>query len=94
MQLLKTTFFNCVTGVYKPTEGEVKINPPGGETQSITQLEYRYAVEHDIDVIPFCLEEDAPWPRQFDEMDTDTDEEAQVAVHRRRIIVVTGSGSL
>ena len=45
---------------------------PEGETQSsITQLEYRYAVEHGIDVIPFCLKEDAPWPRKFDEMDTD-----------------------
>ena len=27
----KTTFFNCVTGVYVPTHGEVKINPPGGK---------------------------------------------------------------
>ena len=40
---------------------------PDGETQSITQLEYRYAMEHGIDVLAFMLEENAPWPGSFDE---------------------------
>ncbi len=34
----KTTFFNCVTGVYPPTEGQVVINPPGGTEAAITGL--------------------------------------------------------
>src|SRR3989344_7073204 len=45
---------------------------PEGENESITQMEYRYAIEQGIDVLPFVLDDDAPWPRRFDEMDRDT----------------------
>ena len=48
---------------------------PNGETESITQLEYRYAKEHDIDVLPFLLDEKAAWPRHFDEMVEDPSEQ-------------------
>ena len=44
---------------------------PEKEAESITQMEYRYAREHGIDVLPFLLDEQAPWPRQFDELDKD-----------------------
>ena len=27
----KTTFFNCITGIYEPTEGNVKIRRPGND---------------------------------------------------------------
>ncbi len=43
---------------------------PDGESISITQMEYRYAVEHDIDVLVFVLDEaETNWP--FDERNTD-----------------------
>jgi len=38
---------------------------------SITQLEYQAAVDSAIDVLVFMLEEDSPWPRKFDELDSD-----------------------
>jgi tetratricopeptide (TPR) repeat protein len=44
---------------------------PDGETLSITQFEYQCARDHGIDVLPFLLDEDAPWPRRFDELATD-----------------------
>ncbi len=44
---------------------------PEGETLSITQLEYKAANELGIDVLVFMLEEQAPWPRKFDELDKD-----------------------
>ncbi|MCB0106098.1 MAG: DUF4062 domain-containing protein, partial [Caldilineaceae bacterium] len=44
---------------------------PEGETRSITQLEHQAAVELGIDVLPFMLDEQAPWPRKFDELDKD-----------------------
>jgi hypothetical protein len=44
---------------------------PDGETQSITQMEYRAALAQNIDVLVFMLPEDAPWPRQFDDLDKD-----------------------
>ena len=44
---------------------------PDGETLSITQLEYRTAVESGIDVLVFMLKEESPWPREFDELDKD-----------------------
>ncbi len=34
----KTTIFNCITGVYTPTEGTVSINPDGKKWQSIQGL--------------------------------------------------------
>src|SRR3954452_22576571 len=44
---------------------------PRGEELSITQLEYQAAVTLGIDILVFMLEEDAPWPRKFDELDKD-----------------------
>jgi hypothetical protein len=44
---------------------------PEGETRSITQLEYDAAVKQGVDIVPFMLIEDAPWPRKFDELDKD-----------------------
>ncbi len=34
----KTTFFNCVTGIHYPTEGDIYITPPGGIRQRINNL--------------------------------------------------------
>ncbi|MEO8341223.1 MAG: SUMF1/EgtB/PvdO family nonheme iron enzyme [Nitrospirota bacterium] len=44
---------------------------PEGETHSITQMEYDTAVKDGIDILPFVLAEDSPWPRKFDELDKD-----------------------
>jgi formylglycine-generating enzyme required for sulfatase activity len=44
---------------------------PEGETLSITQLEYEAAVKAGIDILPFMLEENAPWPPNFVELDKD-----------------------
>src|SRR5262249_10747224 len=42
-----------------------------GEALSITQLEYEHARESGIDVLPFLLDDEAAWPRRFDDMDRD-----------------------
>ena len=34
----KTTLFNCVTGVYAPTEGDILINSPRGNAEKITGM--------------------------------------------------------
>jgi tetratricopeptide (TPR) repeat protein len=44
---------------------------PDGARLSITQLEYRAAVDAGLDVLVFMLKEDAAWPRKFDELDKD-----------------------
>ncbi len=44
---------------------------PDGESRSITQLEYDAAVKQDIEILVFMLQEEAPWPRKFDELDKD-----------------------
>lgn len=44
---------------------------PTGETQSITQLEYSAALAEDIDVLPYLLDEAAPWPAQYNELGRD-----------------------
>jgi hypothetical protein len=44
---------------------------PSGGTLSVTQLEYDAAVEEGIDVLVFMLDEQAAWPRKFDELDKD-----------------------
>ena len=44
--------------------------PPGG-TRSITQLEYDAAVARGTDVLPFLLDEEAPWQRRFEQLDDD-----------------------
>jgi len=45
---------------------------PDGETLSITQMEYQYALDHRIDVLPFLLDDgETSWPEPFDERETD-----------------------
>lgn len=44
---------------------------PGGESHSITQLEYEAAVKQGIDIFPLLLDENAAWHRRFDELDKD-----------------------
>ena len=34
----KTTVFNCITGMYTPTSGEVHVNPPGGKKEKVNGL--------------------------------------------------------
>lgn len=34
----KTTFFNCATGVYNPTEGELSVTPPGREQTKLNGM--------------------------------------------------------
>jgi Domain of unknown function (DUF4062) len=38
---------------------------PAGSTRSVTELEYRTAVQHGKDRLIFLLDEDAPWPRSM-----------------------------
>lgn len=61
---------------------------PEGETRSITQLEYEAARRQGIDVLVFLLDEDAPWPRRFDELDADP----EVRAWRRRLMERHGVG--
>jgi hypothetical protein len=44
---------------------------PDGEAKSITQLEYDSAVKQGVDVLPFLLDENEPWPHKFVELDKD-----------------------
>ena len=44
---------------------------PNDQELSITQLEYGAAVAHGVDVLVFMLDEQAAWPRKFDELDRD-----------------------
>ena len=46
---------------------------PADATLSITQMEYEAANKEGVDVLVFMLDEDAPWPRKFDEFDSDPD---------------------
>lgn len=46
---------------------------PDGDALSITQQEYRAAIDRKIDVLPFLLRENAAWPRDFDEMKADSE---------------------
>jgi branched-chain amino acid transport system ATP-binding protein len=41
----KTTLFNCVTGIYKPVEGDIFVSPPCGETQRINGVKINRATE-------------------------------------------------
>jgi hypothetical protein len=49
---------------------------PDDETRSITQLEYDAAVKQEIDILPFLLDENAAWPRKFDELEKDPELQA------------------
>jgi len=44
---------------------------PAGQDLSITQLEFQGTVALGLDVLVFMLDEQAPWPRRFDELDKD-----------------------
>jgi len=44
---------------------------PDDDSLSITQREYQAALEHGIDILPFMLDDNAPWPRKFDELEKD-----------------------
>ena len=44
---------------------------PEGQDQSITQLEYQTALAEGMDVLVYLLNEDAPWPHRFVEIDKD-----------------------
>ncbi|MCH7664061.1 MAG: DUF4062 domain-containing protein, partial [Chloroflexi bacterium] len=44
---------------------------PDGETKSITQMEYEYAVKNSVDVLLFLLDDEAPWYAQFDDREKD-----------------------
>jgi len=44
---------------------------PKDETKSFTQLEIEAAKKAKIDILVYILDEDAPWPRKFDELDKD-----------------------
>ena len=44
---------------------------PENETRSITQLEYEAAIAKPIDVLVYLLDQRAPWPGHFNELDSD-----------------------
>lgn len=44
---------------------------PEGSALSVTQLEYEAARKWEIEVLVFMLDEQAAWPRKFDELDKD-----------------------
>ncbi len=44
---------------------------PEGESVSITQMEYQSAVDEGMDVLVYLLDEEAPWPHRFVEVDKD-----------------------
>lgn len=44
---------------------------PAGETESVTQLEYRHAVASKIPVLVFLLDPEAPWRLRFNEQHAD-----------------------
>ena len=44
----KTTFFNCVTGVKKPTAGKIVISPPGKESENITGMKANKVTERGL----------------------------------------------
>lgn len=41
----KTTLFNCITGIYVPTEGEIFVVPPGNEKKKINGIKINKATE-------------------------------------------------
>ncbi len=41
----KTTFFNCITGIYQPSKGQIKITPPGKQSQELKGLKTNQVTE-------------------------------------------------
>ncbi len=41
----KTTFFNCITGIHGPTEGDISISPPGGKIRRIDGVKIHKVTE-------------------------------------------------
>jgi len=41
----KTTFFNCVTGIHRPTEGDISVSPPGGKIHRIDGVKIHKVTE-------------------------------------------------
>ena len=41
----KTTFFNCITGIHRPTEGDISLSPPGGKTRRIDGVKIHKVTE-------------------------------------------------
>ncbi len=44
----KTTFFNCITGIYDPSEGHMEITPPGKPTELLKGLKPNYVTERGL----------------------------------------------
>ncbi len=44
----KTTFFNCITGIYNPTDGDIMIYPPGKETKRINGMKPNLVTERGL----------------------------------------------
>ena len=44
----KTTLFNCITGIYEATEGDVQITPPGKSTDSLNGLKPNVVTERGL----------------------------------------------
>ena len=67
---------------------------PEGESCSMTQLEYDTAVTQGVEILPFLLDEDAPWPRKFDERKFDVsgkqDQRTKIAKWRSHLVDTHG----
>ena len=44
----KTTVFNCITGMYNPTGGDISITPPGGKRERINGLKIHKVTERGL----------------------------------------------
>ena len=44
----KTTLFNCITGVHKPTTGDIRINPPGRDEERLIGLKANKVTERGL----------------------------------------------
>jgi Domain of unknown function (DUF4062) len=61
---------------------------PKGEKRSITQFEYDAAVKLGVDALVFMLDELAPWPRKFDELEKDP----EIKLWRTELMEKSGVG--
>ncbi|MBW2721168.1 MAG: ABC transporter ATP-binding protein [Deltaproteobacteria bacterium] len=44
----KTTFFNCITGIHPPTEGDMLISPPGKKQERVNGLKPNHVTERGL----------------------------------------------